>query len=75
MKEAQLAAKKQNREAERRGNNRVVSMSIVSAYLVSKIKKIDEAMKHVLSRMSNDIMWVPLYFETAENELRSLGED
>ena len=39
--------------------------------LVSKIKKIGDAMKHVLPKMPYDIMEVPLYFETVENAFNS----
>ena len=35
------------------------------------MKKIGDTMKHVLPRMPNDIMEVPLYFETVENAFRS----
>src|SRR6218665_3011076 len=39
------------------------------------MKKIGDAMKHVLPRMPNDMMEVPLYFETVENAFRSLEVD
>src|SRR6218665_2463977 len=39
------------------------------------MKKIGDAMKHVLPRMPNDIMEVPLYFETVENAFRSFEVD
>src|SRR6218665_4132744 len=39
------------------------------------MKKISDAMKHVLPRMPNDIMEVPLYFETVENAFRSFEVD
>src|SRR5678816_4909491 len=46
----------------------------VELYLmVSKIKKIGDAMKHVLPKMPNDMMEVPLYFETVENAFRSFN--
>ena len=35
--------------------------------LIAKMKKIGDAMKHVFPRMPNDMMEVPLYFETVEN--------
>src|SRR5688572_23959433 len=41
--------------------------------MVSKIKKIGDAMKHVLPKMPNDMMEVPLYFETVENAFRSFN--
>ena len=39
------------------------------------MKKIGDAMKHVFPRMSNDIMEVPLYFDTVENASRSFEMD
>src|SRR6218665_487086 len=39
------------------------------------MKKIGDAMKHVLPKMPNDIMEVPLYFETVENAFRSFKVD
>src|SRR6218665_3033440 len=39
------------------------------------MKKIGDAMKHVLPRMPNDIMEVPLYFETVENAFHSFEVD
>src|SRR6218665_299247 len=39
------------------------------------MKKIGDGMKHVLPRMPNDIMKVPLYFETVENAFRSFEVD
>src|SRR6218665_1580952 len=35
------------------------------------MKKIGDAVKHVLPRISNDVMEVLLYFETVENAFRS----
>src|SRR6218665_1345947 len=43
--------------------------------LIAKMKKIGDAMKHVLPRIPNDIMEVPLYFETVENAFRSFEVD
>src|SRR6218665_3801190 len=39
------------------------------------MKKIGHAMKYVLPRMPNDIMEVPLYFQTVENAFRSFEVD
>ena len=39
------------------------------------MKKIGDAMKHVLPRMPKDIMEMPLYFETVENAFRSFEMD
>jgi len=39
------------------------------------MKKIGDAMKHLLPRMPNDMMEVPLYFDTVENAFRSFEVD
>src|SRR5678815_242072 len=77
LKEAQLKEEKQNREAQeqRRKEEREEEKrkQEESETMVSKIKKIGDAMKHVLPKMPNDMMEVPLYFETVENAFRSFN--
>src|SRR6188768_1963864 len=77
LKEAQLKEEKQNREAQeqRRKEEREEQKrkQEESETMVSKIKKIGDAMKHVLPKMPNDMMEVPLYFETVENAFRSFN--
>ena len=46
-----------------------------SETLIAKIKKIGDAMKHVLPKMPSDMMEVPLYFETVENAFSSFQVD
>src|ERR1700735_1738497 len=41
--------------------------------LIPQIKKIGDAMKHVLPRMPQDLMEIPLYFQTVENAFRSFA--
>jgi len=43
--------------------------------LIGKMKKSGYAMKHVLPRMPNNMIEVPLYFETVENAFRSFEVD
>ena len=77
LKEAQLKEEKQNREVQeqRRLEEREEQKrkKEESETMVSKIKKIGDAMKHVLPKMPNDMMEVPLYFETVENAFRSFN--
>src|SRR6218665_3096781 len=75
----QLREAKQSREAaERRRNEEREIERLRQAEndsLIAKMIKIGDAMKHVLPRMPNDIMEVPLYFETVENAFRSFEVD
>src|SRR3984885_2618248 len=59
LKEDQLEAERRRREMENT--------------LISQIKKIGDAMKHVLPRMPQDLMEIPLYFQTVENAFRSFA--
>src|ERR1700733_8146580 len=59
MKEDQIEAERRRREMENT--------------LISQIKKIGDAMKHVLPRMPQDLMEIPLYFQTVENAFRSFA--
>ena len=57
-----MIAKQEEEEKRKRGE---------SGSLIVKIKKIGDAMKHVLPKMPNDMMEIPLYFETVENAFHS----
>src|SRR3984885_2706950 len=59
LKEDQIEAERRRREMENT--------------LISQIKKIGDAMKHVLPRMPQDLMEIPLYFQTVENAFRSFA--
>src|SRR3984885_11604884 len=59
LKEDQIEADRKRREMENT--------------LISQIKKIGDAMKHVLPRMPQDLMEIPLYFQTVENAFRSFA--
>src|SRR6218665_3553860 len=75
LAQEQLREERQSREvAERRRNEEREIERLRQAEndsLIAKMKKIGDAMKHVLPRMPNDIMEVPLYSETVENAFRS----
>src|SRR3984885_10907993 len=59
LKEDQIEAERKRREMENT--------------LISQIKKIGDAMKHVLPRMPQDLMEISLYFQTVENAFRSFA--
>src|SRR6218665_737621 len=75
----QLREEKQSREAAERRTNEEREIERLrqteNDSLIAKMKKIGDGMKHVLPRMPNDIMKVPLYFETVENAFRSFEVD
>src|SRR6218665_3127612 len=75
----QLKEEKQSREAAKRRRNEEREIERLrqteNDSLIAKMKKIGDAMKHVLPRMPNDIMEVPLYFDTVENAFRSFEVD
>src|SRR6218665_2934178 len=79
LAQEQLKEKRKSREASERRRNEEREIARLrqteNDSLIDKMKKIDDAMKHVLPRMSNDIMEVPLYFETVENAFRSFEVD
>ena len=79
LAQEQLKEKKQSREAaERRINEEREIERLMHAEndsFIAKIKKIGDAMKHALPKMPNDIMEVPLYFETVENAFCSFEVD
>src|SRR6218665_276745 len=79
LAQEQIKEVRQSREAaERRRNEEREIERLRQAEndsLIAEMKKIGDAMKHVLPRMPNDIMEVPLYFETVENAFRSFEVD
>src|SRR6218665_2387127 len=79
LAQEQLKEKIQSREAaeKRRNEEREIERlrQAENDSLIPKMKRIGDAMKHVLPRMPNDIMEVPLYFETVENAFRSFEVD
>src|SRR6218665_2368236 len=79
LAQEQLREERQSREAagRRRNEEREIERlrQAENDSLIAKMKKIGDAMKHVLPRMPNDIMEVPLYFETVENAFRSFEVD
>jgi len=72
----QLREEKQSREAAERRRNEEREIERLrqteNDSLIAKMKKIGDAMKHVLP---NDMMEVPLYFGTVENAFRSFEVD
>src|SRR5688572_10771461 len=79
LKEAQLKEEKRVREVAderwRQEQELEKKKFIESETLIAKIKKIGDAMKHVLPKMPSDMMEVPLYFETVENAFNSFNVD
>src|SRR5688572_6692741 len=79
LKEAQLKEEKRVREVadERWRQEQEIERKKLreSETLIAKIKKIGDAMKHVLPKMPSDMMEVPLYFETVENAFSSFQVD
>src|SRR6218665_4065114 len=79
LAQEQLKEERQSREAAERRRNEEREIErlrqVENDSLIAKMKKIGDAMKHVLTRTPNDIMEVPLYFETVENAFRSFEVD
>ena len=79
LKEAQIKDEKRMREIEDQRWKEEQELEKrkfqESETLIAKIKKIGDAMKHVLPKMPSDMMEVPLYFETVENAFHSFKVD